>query len=60
MTCEFFTRYSHIPAERQMCGAAASRTLVLTVPQRHNHGGEQRIHLCQEHYAREPKALVYE
>ena len=60
MTCEFFVHYSADPADRQICGAPAPRTLALTVPQRHNAGGEQRIHLCNEHYAREPKALVYE
>ena len=58
MTCEFFTRYSADPTRRQVCGAPAPRTLVLSLPQRNNVVGEQRVHLCQEHYESKNRVLV--
>ncbi len=58
MTCEFFVRYSAAPARRQVCGEPAPRTLVLALPQRNNVSGEQRVHLCQEHYRNENLTLV--
>ena len=58
MTCEFYVRYSHDPAKRQVCGAEARRVLVIQHPQRHNVAGEDRIPLCQAHYESESKVLV--
>ena len=57
-TCEHFTAWSHNPAQRQVCGAKATRVQTVQRPFRHREGGEQRIPLCQEHYESAGKVLV--
>ena len=58
MTCEYYVAYSANPSERTLCGKFAPFALKLAVPQRNNVAGEQRWHLCHEHYESADKVMV--